>query len=125
MYCNVYEDGKDVAKRCALQSKMKQKHGAVIILYGRVISYGWNHAIKGTTTGKGNDANSFHAEVDALCRLQKKYKALLPRCTMYVVRVAPNQEADFRNSKPCERCKRTIEAARIGKTIYSVDPQDL
>jgi deoxycytidylate deaminase len=121
MYCNVYDDACDIAKRCALQSKMKQKHGAVIILDGRVISYGWNHTIKGSSTGKGNDANSFHAEVDALCRMQKKYMALLPRCTMYVVRVTADA-TNFRNSKPCERCRRTIELARIGKTIYSVDP---
>jgi deoxycytidylate deaminase len=108
----------EFAKRCAMQSKMKWRHGAVILYEGAIISYGWNHVIKGTETGVGNAANSFHAEVDALCRMPKRYRRRLPQCTMIVVCLGSREQ--LRNSKPCENCRRTIESARIGKTFYSV-----
>ena len=113
-------DPVEIAKKCAMHSEMRYKHGAVILHEGRIISYGWNRSIKGksgTGAAVGPAANSFHAEVDALCRLQKRYRPMLPRCTMVVVRV--NDRDCLKNSKPCENCRRTIMEARVGKTLYT------
>jgi deoxycytidylate deaminase len=108
----------ELAKKMALYSDMRQKHGCVIVHNGNVISYGWNHM---------NDCemkciSSFHAEVDALCRLKKHYKkSFLSACELYVVRVRykNNDAGELMNSKPCPHCEEAIVTAGVGKIYYS------
>jgi deoxycytidylate deaminase len=103
----------DLARKMANYSNMRQKHGCVIVHQGVVISYGWNHFNHNMHM---REVDSFHAEVDALCRI-KKNKSILPHCQLYIVRIG--REEPLKNSKPCVACRRAIKEAGIGKVFYS------
>lgn len=110
------------ASQVASNSLLGHKHGCIIVYKGKIISQGYNHrAFK-------NQANSIHAEADALNKLNKKYKTrkILRDCTMYVVRITNKLEETnniFKMSKPCEKCTKKIIDYGIRKTYYSTDNQ--
>jgi len=108
----------ELAKKMAMYSEMREKHGCVIVHDGQVISYGWNHM----SDCEMKSMSSFHAEVDALCRMKKHYKrGFLAECELYVVRVSYKTEAGaLKMSKPCSHCSRAIEQMGVGKIYYSV-----
>jgi deoxycytidylate deaminase len=102
--------------RLSLKSNMKQRHGAVVVKGGRVLSQGWN-LLK-------NDPNnvseqyitqfcSVHAEQMALARCKNPAGA-----TVYVAR---NKSGRERFSKPCETCHAALEAAGVARVVYTVD----
>ena len=76
--------------------------GAVIVLNGKIISYGWNNR---------NKRNNIlgHAEINAILKAQKKLKTWhLDGCELYV------------NLDPCSMCKSVIYNSHIKRVYYNV-----
>ena len=100
-------------------SDLVHKHGCIIVYNDNIISYGHNK--------KNNSLKNFsiHAEVDAINRLNKKYKSkkIISNCSLYVVRIRNgfNEEDELKMSKPCMNCACKINKIGIKKVYYSVD----
>lgn len=107
------------AANYAKYSELVHKHGCVIVYNDTIISYGHNK--------KNNSLKNFsiHAEVDAINRLNKKYKSkkIISNCSLYVVRLRNglNEEDDLKMSKPCMGCASKIKKIGIKTVYYSVD----
>lgn len=94
---------------------MKQRHGAVLVRSGRVISVGWN-VLKNDPNNISEqhmDYCSVHAEAMAIARASRPAGA-----TIYIARNKSGQE---RFSKPCSGCERAILEAGISRVVYTVD----
>lgn len=101
----------------AEKSKCNQRHGAVIISGGRVISVGVNvdkNSPQNVQDPKTQAA--VHAEVAAL---RAAGSTPLAGGTIYVARI--NKSGKAMMSKPCPRCQDAIRAAGIKKIIYTID----
>lgn len=107
------------AANYAKYSELVHKHGCIIVYNDTIISYGYNN--------KNVSLKNFsiHAEVDAINRLNKKYKSkkIINNCSMYVVRIRNgfNEEDELKMSKPCMGCASKINKIGIKKVYYSVD----
>lgn len=104
----------------ASRSSCHQRHGAMVVKSGRVISISTNR-------NNNNPANfcthlfneyreyvSIHAEVAALKNVSPK-KAR--GATIYVARVMKNGEPGY--SRPCPECAKVLEEMGIKKVIYT------
>jgi len=109
----------DAAVEQAKKSKMKQRHGAVVVKGGEIIGSGQNYDY-GLQIIHGHW--SVHSEVNAIddCKRNKKN---IDGATIYVVRINPAGE--LRNSKPCSNCARWIFANGIHKVFYSINPDEI
>lgn len=108
----------NLAMKTAEASECTQRHGAVVVKSGSVLSIGLNKwrndaalADEMFATGKSKDI-SVHAEIDALSRVRNPAGAVL-----YIARV--NKQGDPMMSKPCNSCSKAIEEAGITKVIYT------
>lgn len=107
------------AANYAKYSELVHKHGCVIVYNDTIISYGHNK--------KNNSLKNFsiHAEVNAINRLNKKYKSkkIISNCSLYVVRIRNgfSKEDILKMSKPCIGCASKINKIGIKKVYYSVD----
>tara|TARA_Y100000389_G_scaffold85451_2_gene82185 strand:- start:4102 stop:4716 length:615 start_codon:yes stop_codon:yes gene_type:complete len=107
------------AANYAKYSELVHKHGCIIVYNDTIISYGYNN--------KNVSLKNFsiHAEVDAINRLNKKYKSkkIINNCSMYVVRIRNgfSEEDELKMSKPCMGCASKINKIGIKKVYYSVD----
>lgn len=94
---------------------MKQRHGAVIVKSGRVMSVGinkWRNHPEIIEEEKIKQECSIHAEVDAI------YRANITKgATIYIARV--NRSGDTCFSRPCDNCYNAIIDAGISKIIYT------
>lgn len=110
----------DKAAKEGIKSCMAHKHGCVIVYDGIVIAKGHNKWRKDSD----KENYSVHAEVDAIRRAGKKYKYLLPRSDLYVVRVACAEfERCFKYSKPCSTCQKFIRKLGIKRVFYSTNAE--
>ena len=94
---------------------MKQRHGAVIVMSGRVMSVGinkWRNHPSIIEESKVKHECSVHAEIDAMSRVKDARGA-----TIYVARVNNNGEPLL--SRPCDNCHSAIIDAGISKIIYT------
>lgn len=90
-----------------------QRHGAVIVRNGRILSYGWN---KMKTHPKSlHPYKAVHAEMDALF----KAKGNCEGATLYVARLT--NTGVLMNSQPCPYCMATMIAAGIKRVFYTKD----
>ena len=112
-----------MARRMAMNSDMRQKHGCIVVCKGEVISYGWNRF----ANAEMSCTDSFHAEVDAVCRLRKsKTKFPVSDCELYIVRIGrEDMGCPLKNSKPCSNCRKVICNAGIGKIYFSSELTEL
>jgi deoxycytidylate deaminase len=93
---------------------MKQKHGAVIVKGGRVLSLGWNLLKNDPNNVSDEHAKLFcsvHAERMAIAKCKKAAGA-----TIYVAR---NKSGNARYSKPCDECQKAIRAAGIVRVVHT------
>lgn len=109
----------NLAMKTAQVSECVQRHGAVVVKSGSVLSVGINKwrndaslADEMFASGHSRDI-SVHAEIDALSRVRNPSGAVL-----YVARV--NRAGEPLISKPCKPCDEAIKAAGISKVIYTV-----
>lgn len=108
------------AKKQALKSTIRHRHGCIIVYADKkIVSRGYNYTINANST----TFISIHAEVSAIKKLHTKYrtKDFLSKCTLYVVRIAPDSlKNHFKISIPCENCTKIINSVGIPKVIFSL-----
>jgi len=109
-----------LAARIAETSELSQKHGAVIVKSGRVISVGvnkWrNRALLEIIPDEQDQyypTLSYHAEIDALSRAGTHVEGSI----VYVARINNNGEHKF--SRPCDNCLAELKTAGVRKIIYT------
>ena len=124
-----------MALKYARKSNLFRQHGCVIVnpkannRYEAILSYGYNHREKyhddEQENRKKNSSrdiyihknNSFHAEMDAISRLKKKYRQM--RLVMYLVKVDPKDPNKVQFSRPCSKCaEKLIEYCPNISIIY-------
>jgi len=104
-----------LAEKVAASSSMKQKHGAVIVKGGRVMSIGhnkWRNHPDIIEEDKIKQVCSVHAEVDAISRVADTRNAVI-----YIARV--NNGGLPVMSRPCDNCYESILNAGITKIIHT------
>lgn len=134
------------ARHEAEKSNMNHRHGCVIVKNNRIVSMGHNYyyhhcTFNGHTHNNSNRKQKYsvHAEEDAIknyCRKYTKTKNGPPRAAgagqrsslkVYVVRVqqqvTESGESDwvYKNSKPCEMCRRFLSFIEPSKVYYTYD----
>jgi deoxycytidylate deaminase len=108
----------NLAQKAAGASECVQRHGAVVVRAGSVLSIGVNKWRNDVTLANemmddGRSADvSVHAEIDALSRVGNPVGA-----TIYIARI--NKSGEARLSKPCNRCAEAIKEAGITKVVYT------
>lgn len=98
-------------------STCHQKHGAIIMRGGSVLSVGINsyrNEPEMFDIVEGSHV-SWHAEVAAI----KAYRGSLIGASIYVARINKNGEQVM--SKPCEKCQEVIKRAGIKKIFYTIN----
>jgi deoxycytidylate deaminase len=107
----------DLAARAAESSEAEQRHGAVVVKGGRVMSLGvnkWRNRDMIKTAGSGyNEHLTVHAEIDALARVSNPKGAVI-----YIARISKSGQEKL--SMPCERCAEALMVAGIKQIIYTV-----
>ncbi|QDK03029.1 deoxycytidylate deaminase [Streptomyces phage Braelyn] len=97
-----------------MKSNMKQRHGAVVVKGGRVLSRGWNVL-------KNDPNNVSHEHITRFCSVHAERMALA-RCKNAVgatVYVARNKSGRACHSKPCDACHAALEAAGVARVVYT------
>ena len=104
------------AARLAMKSTMTHKHGCVLVLYGEIVSEGYNRI-----TTHMFHSFSVHSEVVVLNKA-KRLKHQLADAEMYVVRIASGKfDHCLKYSKPCLGCQRAILKSGVKKVYYSTN----
>lgn len=108
----------NLAQKAAGASECMQRHGAVVVRAGSVLSIGvnkWRNDISLANEmmddGRSSDV-SVHAEIDALSRVGNPVGA-----TIYIARI--NKAGEPRLSMPCNACAEALESAGISKVVYT------
>jgi deoxycytidylate deaminase len=108
-----------VALKIAQRSTCRQRHGAVIVVGGRVLATATNrtrnHPDALGDTPNLDSCTSYHAECVAI-RLVRSTS--LKRATLYVARI--NGLGQERLSRPCTRCAALIKTLGIAKVVYTL-----
>lgn len=106
-----------LAVKVSATSELAQKHGAVIVKNGRVLSLGVNKQknVDINTPFAVNAPEYFtvHAEADAIARC-----ATTKGATIYIARI--NKTGEERFSRPCDNCAEAIRKAGIRTVIYTL-----
>ena len=126
----------DAAILQAANSKLRYKHGCVIVCDGAIIGKGCNkYKIRGympTYVKTSNEAITTHAEISALFDVHKKgynCRKILPRSILIVVRI-PAQRcqsisvsdisiSECKNSEPCHNCQKTLDKWNVGRVYHT------
>ena len=102
-----------MAANVAMRSRMNHQHGCVLVYKKEIIAMGHNY-YHGTA--------SIHAEIAAIQSVPHKYKPVLSKCQMYVVRIAPDRfQNALKYSKPCHCCQNYIAKKCIKNVYYSTN----
>jgi deoxycytidylate deaminase len=101
----------EAAKKLASLSRCRQKHGALVVRNGQVVSAGVNLS-RGTADVHWPFASE-HAEERAISQAGRDARG----ATLYVARV--NRLGDAQLSKPCERCRSAIRKAGIIRVVHT------
>ena len=114
------------ALREAIKSKLKQRHGAVLIHRNKIIARGHNKYLRSGNTYKDaeGELRTTHAEADVISQVPRE---ILQNCTLIVVRLPLDRNisfseidiADCQNSAPCARCEELIKKSKIPITMFS------
>ena len=112
-----------IAANTALNSRCKNKHGALITHGHKVLSKGYNHNRSQFHTI--TDC-CLHAEIHAAMRfiMCRKSDKRLSRHRVIVVRVARDPSTDkiiLTNSAPCSKCSKRLYIMGFRKIIFSND----
>lgn len=97
----------EVAEEMASKSGQYQRHGAVVVQNGKVISSGFNK-----TAGRYPNMQTLHAEMAAI-----KMCSSVIDSHVYVVRI--NNQGNLQNSRPCRRCYRYMLKHGVSKVWWS------
>jgi len=106
----------NIAVKAAGASELNQKHGAVVVKSGSVLSIGVNKKRNYDMVRAAKVYSkhfTVHAEIDALSRVADPAGA-----TIYIARV--NTDGEERYSAPCENCAEALRKAEIKNIIYTI-----
>lgn len=110
----------NLAVKTAAASELAQKHGAVVVKGGSVLSLGFNKQknadIVNPSEAVSPEYFTVHAEIDALNRAGNTEGA-----TIYIARV--NNNGEERYSRPCNSCAEAIRKAKIRTVIYTLNDE--
>lgn len=108
----------NIAMKTAESSECVQKHGAVIVKSGSLLSVGHNKwknrevVFDSRSYDERNEEISVHAEIDALSRVKNPVGA-----TIYIANI--NKSGEPKMSAPCDRCFEALMDAGIKDIIYT------
>lgn len=109
----------NLAKKLADGSDCVQRHGAVLVKSGSVLSTGvnkWRNDVSIAAHLFANDRStdvSVHAEIDALSRVKNPAGSV-----MYIARL--NKKGKAMLSKPCDNCAKALTDAGVTKVVYTI-----
>jgi deoxycytidylate deaminase len=107
-----------LAGECALKSTIFSRHGCILVVHGKPVSYGYNQLRNYSSDGI-IQGFSCHAEMDALRNAVKRKVFLkrLPKSTMYITRL--NRNGHYFDSKPCHLCYSQMLHYGIHRVVYT------
>ena len=97
----------DLAEEVAGKSGQYQRHGAVVVQNGKIVSSGFNKS-----TGKYPSMHTLHAEMAAIKMCNNVIDS-----HVYVVRI--NNQGQLANSMPCKKCYRFMVKRKIARVWWS------
>jgi len=101
------------AAELAENSNLCFRHGAVVILGGKIVGEGFNYF------DHHLNSRSIHAEQAALIDSFKSIKKKdLKKCTLLVVRI--NKSGNLCLSFPCSECHRLVRSYHLKSIVYSI-----
>lgn len=104
-----------IAKKLAVKSDVKQKHGAVLVSGNKILGLGFNRS-KTSIRRSNHPFSSIHSETDAL-------GSALPSetvgSTMYIYR--ETRDGVLANSRPCIYCMKALKLAGVRKVCYTIE----
>jgi len=114
----------ELAGRCAAQSTLLSRHGCVLVVHGKPVSYGVNHT-RNYSHDRIIQGYSCHAEMDALRNAIKRkvFDKRLPKSIMYSARVT--RDRHFFDARPCELCYRQMLHYGICRIVYTMDTGEI
>jgi len=95
----------------SLKSPLKNKHGCVATINGKVIAKGYNHE-RTQISFLNQKIFSCHAEIDTIRKIDSKK---IKKIKLYIVRT--NRNGEFKNSSPCIDCFNYIK--KVKQLIYT------
>lgn len=96
-------------------SNLKQRHGAVIVKGGKIVTFGFNTSRNLSVTDLPGNDYTYHAEHNAIKTASRE---VLQGSRLYVARLSRRGLPAL--SRPCDYCMNTILRAGIKEIIYSV-----
>ena len=99
-----------MAKNEAEKSPSYFKHGCVAMCRDKVVSRGFNKPF----SSNFDKRHHIHAEIDAIRKINHK---IIKEIVLFVVRVS--KTGMFKNSEPCEKCKRMLKRKGFDRIFYT------
>ena len=109
-----YYDNIQTLKRIAQNSPLQHKHSACLMKGDKIISKGYNKFIKKSIINNNIVKISIHAEIDALCKLDRK---MTKGNDILIIRISNSYK--LKNSRPCDDCITKLKLRGIRKVYYS------
>ena len=111
-----------LAGKCALKSTIFSRHGCVLVVHGKPVSYGYNQLRNYSRDGL-IQGYSCHAEMDVLRNAVKRkvFHKKMPKSTMYITRF--NRNGQYFDSSPCELCYHQMLKYNIHRVVYTQNGQ--
>lgn len=100
------------ALEVAKTSKCRYKHGAIVVLNGKIIAEATNKKV-GDVSDKDWRRSHIHAETAAVLAAGKRAR----RAVLYVARVAA--DGGPAESRPCKRCEGYLERVGISQVVWT------
>jgi deoxycytidylate deaminase len=108
-----FYDNIQTLRRIAQNSPLQHKHGACLMKNNKIITIGYNKYIKKSLVNNIFVKFTIHAEIDALCKLDKK---LIKGHDILIIRIS---KSHLKNSRPCNSCIEKLKSRGIRKVYYS------
>jgi len=108
----------ELAGRYAIHSTLLSRHGCVLVVHGKPVSYGFNHT-RNYSQDRMIQGFSCHAEIDALRNAMKRkvFDKRLPKSIMYSVRLTRNFQ--YFDARPCHLCYQQMLDCGVSRIVYT------
>jgi deoxycytidylate deaminase len=112
-FYNKFYDKIQKLRKIAQNSPLQHKHSACLIKGNKMITMGYNKYIKESIINNILVKFAIHAEIDALCKIDKK---LIKGHDILIIRIS---RSHLKNSRPCNSCIEKLKSRGIRKVYYS------
>jgi tRNA(Arg) A34 adenosine deaminase TadA len=118
----------DLAKKQALKSTFRERHGAILVKGGQILNCHHNDSSSSSFAmrfpryldGKQLLEGSRHAEVQVILGIDKTQTK---HSTVFLVRIG--RDGNFIYSKPCPMCQKILKYVGVKKCIYSISKEEI